>query len=138
MTTNPEEIYAATRADLLARQLYNDQTLDRAVLALSGGALGLSVLFVSVVSDVKSVWLLLCAWTLLGSAIVACVSSFHVSQMAIKHQLELADRYYLEGDDTAIDAPNHFATATDFLNRTAGVLCLAGIVPLLVFFAFNV
>ncbi|MFW1141983.1 hypothetical protein ACEV8V_25485, partial [Vibrio parahaemolyticus] len=52
-------------------------------------------------------------------------------------QLELAERYYIEGDEQAFDEPNIYAKMTEVLNLVSGTLFIGAIVAVIVFSVAN-
>lgn len=132
-----KDIYQRTRDDLLKRQLSNDENLDRSILTLASAALALSVAFLRYTPNPTSFGLLVVAWIGFVTAIIATIASYITSQLAIKRQLQLAERYYLENDAGAIDAPNYNAKITEWLTFAASGLFVFGIIMMLWFFTFN-
>ena len=129
--------YSKFRDDLLKRQLSNNENYDRAILTLSTAALGLTVSFIRDLQQPTYRGLLIAAWFFLVLAIIAIISSYPISQKAIDKQLEFAERYYIQDDESAADAKNHLAVCHDNLVTFAGISFVAGIIFTLVFFGIN-
>lgn len=70
-------------------------------------------------------------------AIAAIIASYPLSQKAINKQLEIAEKYYLQDDDCAVDTKNPSVHWHETLVETAGICFVAGLVLILVFFALN-
>lgn len=132
-----KDIHKAVRDDLLKRSLSNTENFDRSIITLASAALALSVSFVNGAKAAEGKWVLVASWILFVVSILSTLASFLTSQEGIKKQLEIADRYYNEHDDSALKEENKPAEWTDFLSYiTAGSFFLA-IVFLLSFFSLN-
>lgn len=131
------ESYSKFRDDLLKRQLSNNENYDRAILTLSTAALGLTVTFIRNLNPPKCPGVLIVAWVCMVLAIMAIIISYPISQKAIDKQLEFAERYYIQDDESAADAKNHLAIYHDILVASAGFTFVAGIICMLVFFGIN-
>ncbi len=130
------KLYEQYRNDLLtARQTVFVQ-FDKAVLALSGGGLALSVTFIKDIvplDRISLIPLLISTWILFGFSILSTVFSFILSRISIDRQLRQAEEYYVQGKDAAYDMPNKAARFTTLLNYcSAG--CFAGAVILTIMF----
>jgi hypothetical protein len=131
------ELHSKFRDDLLKRQLSNNENYDRAILTLSTAALGLTVTFIRNLTTLKCPGVLITAWVCMVLAIMAIVISYPISQKAIDKQLEFAERYYIQDDESAADAKNHLAIYHDIFVTSAGFIFVAGIICILVFFGIN-
>lgn len=134
------KLYGETRADLLKRQLSNSENADRAILSVSTAALGFSLAFLKDIVPILTAthtWLLYSSWLLFVMAIVATLLSFFTSQKAIDAQLEFADRYYIQQDESAKDALTIFFRATDYLNNAASIIFVTGLFASCVFVGIN-
>jgi hypothetical protein len=132
-----QKLYAETRSDLLKRQLSNSENFDRSVLSLSSALLVASIAFIRPSgpgAGTHHAGILAWSWAALALSIVSTMASFLVSQKAIDHQLELADKYYRQRQNDALTANNLPARWTLWLNLLAGAAFLAG-VGLTVWFA---
>ena len=134
---NRQELYAKTREDLLKRQLSNNENLDRSILTLSSAALGLSVPFIRGLPRIDCPTLIILSWLSFVVAIIATICSYHVSQHGIGKQLDIAERYYLKEDDSALDTKNHAAKWNENLAYVSTICFVLGIILLLVFFGVN-
>jgi hypothetical protein len=133
-------IYEATRKDLLVRQLSNAEKYDNAILTLSAGILGVSLAFIKdivPIDEAINVCLLKLSWVCFSLAIVFTISSFMLSQWAIKVQLTYAERYYLDSKDDFLKKRNVPAIATDWFNLLAGILFIIGVSTTVSFVIYN-
>ena len=134
------KLYDETRADLLKRQLSNSENADRAVLSVSTAALGFSLAFLKDIvplSDAHFVWMLYLLWLVFIFAIMVTVVSFSASQNAIAEQLKIAQRYYLERDDSAGLIENREAKKVEILNKSGAFFLLLGLIMTFVFVGVN-
>lgn len=144
-TTEPDktrqELYAKTRDDLLKRQLSNSENADRAVLTVSTAALGFSLAFLKDVVPLAAadqLWLLYVSWLCFTLAIIITLASFFTSQKAINAQLALAERYYLQHDESAYANRPSSATVTENLNLAGAVIFVVGIFLTCIFAVINI
>lgn len=136
-----QDLYARTRDDLLKRNLSNSENMDKAILSLSSAILGLSIGMINDVVDLKTAKLLpllFTSWWLFALAIILTLASFIASQRAIARQLVLAEAYYLEGDNSAIDAPNTWGKATEWFNGFSAFSFISAIVATILFIIPNI
>jgi len=105
------------------------------VLAISGGALGVSVTFFEKITTVHGSWLpllLVLGWGLEVVAIVLILRSLHCSEAALEHERERIDSM-LSGDGRDPGWSNINAKKTESLNSRASVLAVAGVVAILTY-----
>ena len=126
MDDEHQRLHDALRDDLFKRQLSNSETLAKAILSLSSAGLGLSLLFLkySGKSDLEAikvvdVHLLYWSWGAFFLTIVFTLVSFVTSQIGIKKQLKLNQRYYLERDEKVIKEKNWWALFTPLLSYSS-------------------
>jgi hypothetical protein len=133
-----DELYKATRAELLAQQSSNTEAYDKAVLTISAAFLAVSLAFIKDpgFGGIHSPALLVSSWGAFAFAIIACVLSFQLSNFAIEQQLDLADRYYKQGDESAI-AKTRSSKLNDYLNRASGLFLVMGVILTIVFVSIN-
>ena len=122
-----------------------DQTrlLDRAILVLSAGALGLSLTFIrEAVPQVgtNTMGWLVAGWSLLIVSLLVTLISFLVSQSALRRQRDVLD--YLHGLNDAEKADpaktlNRSASWTKGLNIASLGFFIAGTIALTVFVTIN-
>lgn len=128
------------RDDLLARELTNSVNFDKSVLSLSSVGLGFSVGFIRDVVAVNvaaGLRLLHGSWVLFGLAIVMTLVSFLISQKAIQIQLELANRYYLQNDESCLGRRNNAARVNGVLAWGSCIAFILAIVMTVVFAIIN-
>lgn len=136
-----EDLYGETRKDLLTRQLSNAERFDGAILSLSTGALGMSLIFIKDITPIeKSHWtaLLFASWYFFGLAITSTVISFLSSQLAIKKQLTYAEEYYLNERNDFLSKVNLPAKITEYLNGAAGILFIMALASTILFVTKNI
>jgi hypothetical protein len=106
-----------------------NQTLDKALLTLTGAAFGLSIAIsrelVPASSRPQAQWLLFVSWLAFTLSLIATLVSLHTSVRSWHREQEYLNKSY----NTGTEAPrNVSSTLTDLLNTTSLVCCLAGIV----------
>ena len=143
--------YTAQRVKLDSASLEAGGRYDRAVLAISSGALALSVTFIDKIASAPQPWtlfLLVSGWLLLLVAIIFQLLALSASHEATREQINILDKqyaYYLSTDDPeeAVrngweEPPNKFNSRVNKFNIVAQVALISGVVFVLVFSAFNV
>ena len=143
MTEDQErkDVYAATRQDLLNRQLSNSERFDNAILTLSTGSLGVSLAFIKDIVPLNSAIGIKClrySWWLFGAAVIFTMLSFVVSQLGIKKQLVYAEEYYLNEKKEYLNKRNMFAVFTEYFNYLAGIFFIFGILTTIYFVTLNI
>lgn len=99
-------IYAVFKAEVDKRELSNTDNYDKNILTLSSAGLALSL---TLLKDIVSkegpvcVFFLYASWVLFGLAILSTISSFLISNKALVKQLAIAERYYLNGEPSALN-----------------------------------
>jgi len=134
------KLYGEVRADLLKRQLSNNENADRAILTVSMAALGFSLAFLKDVVPFQTAdcsWLLYLSWVFFPVAIIATLLSFFTSQKAITEHLEFAHKYYIKRDEQAAQLQSKYASITEFLNRAGAVFLVAGMLVTCVYIFIN-
>lgn len=134
-----EELYQTTRTELLAQRFSNSEAYDKAVLTLSSAFLGVSLAFIKDAAQgnlLACPWLLVVSWGAFASAIVATVVSFQIGNQAIEIQLDRAEKYYKQKDDTA-HPKSWSARFVDYVNWASGSLFIIGVVLTIVFVSIN-
>ena len=105
---------------------------DRALLALSGGALGVSLVFLKDIvgtAPIVSRDLLVAAWVCWTGSIVGIVASFVVSQSALRTAVQQVDAGTIRDERPG----RWYSRATVTLNGAAGVLFFVGVILMLLF-----
>jgi hypothetical protein len=140
--SNCSEQYQALRNQIWQGRQANYENQDKAILSLASGALGVSLAFVKdivPISQASWITLLVTSWGLFGVSIVVVLISFGLAQAAHDLQLELARKYYVERSiDEDGMSKNRYLSCTEWLNRSAVVCFLAGLVCTVVFASVNV
>ena len=124
------------RASLLDLEQKMQASYDKAVMALSGGALGLSFTFlreVAKTTPLECTRCLLAAWACWGLSVTCVLFSFQTSAMALRKATEQADArlIYLE------IVGGKYNTITKWLNHGGGALFFLGIVFIVIFMGVN-
>lgn len=134
MTDKEEASKNLSYRDMLQKLEQESQnSYDKAVLTLSGGALGISFAFIKDVVGTKPITnqaYLLTAWILWGISILSILFSFYFSNLALRKAVDQLDK----GDQPS----NWYDTITAVLNVAGGVLFLLGVIFIVVFVSFNV
>jgi hypothetical protein len=134
--SGPQEDLSAYRQSLIAAEQSMQGEYDKGVLAMSGGALGVSLVFLNDFIGSKSIangCFLLAAWIVWGLSIVFVLASYFTSTFALRRAYSDAsnDRIY----NTA--GRSCWATATLILNALGGISFFAGVVCFVAFVACN-
>jgi len=140
-TKKREELYVETRAELLARQLSNSERFDNAILSLSTGALGISIVFIKDIVPIKTaqnILLLKISWWLFGLSIISTVVSFVASQAGIRTQLKFAEHYYLLKQEEYLKKKNFSSLINDFLNYMSGAIFIVAVILTIIFVSSNI
>jgi hypothetical protein len=131
-------LFKEFQAECWKRQVSNADSLDKAILTYSSGALGISLTFLKDFVPIRTAnvpWALYVSWILFTLAIVITMASYLVSQHGLRKQLKAAERYYLEGEDSALNNAN--GLLTEVTAWVAGSAFLAGVVLTTMFVSFN-
>ena len=99
------------------------------MLTISSSALGFSVAFIKDLAPLATAemrWALIASWCFFGGAVVLTMVSFMTSQAAIRQQLGVIFRYYLQREDAAIKEPTTASAYTNRCNFFAGAFLVAG------------
>jgi len=132
--------YRRTRDDLLARQMKNSESYDRAILSLSSGALALSLSFIKDIVPIghgHAYALLVVSWVLFGASILLILGSYPTSQWGVNLQLEFAEKYYLDNDESYRNRDNCWGHATLILGLLAGASFVAAFICTIIFVTIN-
>lgn len=124
------------RKHLVLAEQKSQEDFDKTVLSLSGGALGISFIFLKDVigaSPVSSGWLLLAAWIAWGLSASFVLVSFYLSHLALRAAIKQVDTGTLQGKK----AGGGFATATSVLNVSGATAFFVGVVLMTCFAGSN-
>lgn len=124
------------------------ESLDKALLTLSGGALAISMTFVKdIARNPMWTWALVIAWLLFGSSITVLLATSYICQLAYRKQRKILDdeqgakfkrqKNNLEARNEPIERKNIWSTSTKVGNFSAMVIFLIGLVFLGVFIWVN-
>jgi hypothetical protein len=109
---------------------------DKAVMALSGGALGVSFAFLKDVAGARpwsSAATLFAAWLCWGVSIVAVLASYYFSHVALRRAIGQVDAGTIRNSTPG----GYFTWFTYVSNALGGLLFLAGVVLIAVFVSAN-
>ena len=126
----------AYRQSLVAAGQAMQNEYDKAVMALSGGALGISFAFLKDIVGTKGLahfCALLGAWVLWGLSISFILASFFTSTKALRRAVDDTDMHTIY----ITLAESGWATATKILNALGGICFFLGLLALVVFVAYN-
>lgn len=114
----------------------SQQAYDKAVLTLSGGALGISFAFVSNFLDKSKIicsgWLIT-AWISWGVSVTAVLFSFFFSILALRKAIKQVDNRTIREERPG----GSFDTITAVLNAAGGLLFLVGVISIITFVIAN-
>ncbi|WJD87049.1 hypothetical protein QRD25_18640 [Serratia marcescens] len=133
-------IYAVFKAEVDKRELSNTDNYDKNILTLSSAGLALSL---TLLKDIVSkegpvcVFFLYASWVLFGLAILSTISSFLISNKALVKQLAIAERYYLNGEPSALNEKNIWGQITSVVNWFSGGFFILAIISVILFGSFN-
>lgn len=121
-----EESLATFRQWLVAAEQRSQELFDKTVLTLSGGALGVSFIFLRDVigsEPVNSPQLLFGAWLAWALSTSAVLLSYYLSHLALRKAIDQVDRKELPKGGLG----GAYAKATGFANLVGALLFLAGV-----------
>jgi hypothetical protein len=124
--------WADYRKHLVASDQKSQEDFDKTVLSLSGGALGISFVFLKDVigpNPIQSPTLLFSAWVTWGLSTFCVLSSYYLSHLAIRKTIRQID------DDTLHQGKpgGRYRDATALLNAAGAVLFLLGVCAITLF-----
>jgi hypothetical protein len=125
------------RKMLLEAEQKMQSSYDKAVMTLSGGALGISLAFIRDIADktlLKSTGWLLISWVLWGLSVTFILTSFFTSSWAFRRAIHQTDEksIYIE------PAGGFLNRITSWLNFLAGLLFFLGVIAIVVFVRGNI
>lgn len=130
-----EQLTAYRQALITAGQAMQSE-YDKAVMTLSGGALGISFAFLKDIVGTKGLTdfsTLLAAWILWGSSITFILASFFTSTQALRRAVTDTDMHTIY----MTLAKSGWTTATKILNGLGGICFFFGLFALVIFVAHN-
>ena len=130
------EAYLEERKALVEAEGEASQSLDKALITLSAGAFGLSLLFIfRIAPEPAALWWLYIAWGGFILSLVSILSSFLASQKAFRRARELLDTYYQDASGNQVHSG--WDTVTGGLTLVSIVSFVCGVVALAVFATRN-
>lgn len=127
----------AYRAMLVATEQKIQEDLDKTVVSLSGGALGVSFIFLKDIVGGRPILypsVLMLAWALWAASIVAVLGSYYVGTITFRKTISQVD----DGTIDLIPTPGggwfHLSTV---LNVASGLLFVAGVAAMMIFVRQN-
>ncbi|WP_282002659.1 hypothetical protein [Geotalea uraniireducens] len=143
--------YSSQREKLDGASLEAAGRYDRAILAISTGALALSVTFIEKIVSTPQTWtlfLLVPGWILLLCTIILQLLALASSQNATSEQIRILDQQYqkyFSAEDAAqavkdgwIEPENPYVKRTNRLNIVSQITLIIGILLVLAFSSVNV
>ncbi len=144
MCNEPEETkykaYLDQRQALIDIEVDASSRLDRGILTLSGGALGLSVTFIEKIAPHPqpwTIWLLGSSWFLLLATLLISLYSHLTSQSAMRRQREILDLELENKCLTKDQMRNSMSTCTHWLNISSMITFTIGVILLCAFTITN-
>lgn len=121
---------------LITAEQKSQEDYDKTLVSLSGGALGLSLLFIeNVIGDSAPIsgHFLVAAWILWAFSLAAVVLSYFCSGMALRKSIEQCDK-----NDYSEGVGGKAAKATSYLNAASGILFILGVISIIIFCSKNI
>jgi len=141
MSDDDTENYLGERNLLIEAQQQSYQQFDKAILTLSSGGLGVSIIFLRDILPLEQItnyYFLIGSWMLFTISILSTLISFLTSQYAYSEQLRLIEEYFQNKDSGAPDKKNRFAQITERLNVSAAVFFILAVVSTIMFVSLNI
>jgi hypothetical protein len=116
----------------VAAEQKSQESFDTTVLSLSGGALGISFVFLKDVigtSPVHQPFFLLCAWICWALSSTSVLASYFLSHLGLRRAITQVDK----GTIYEERAGGSFAFWTAFLNAAGAILFCCGVVAITLF-----
>lgn len=140
--TRAEELYDGFKEGVQDDIRSGTENFDKNLLALSSGALGVSLAFIKDIvplGQAHLIPLLVISWITFALCILVTLASFQVSIKALECSLPFAERYYLKNERDALDKhrDTFWCRGVDWCTGTAGVLFIIGLVCTIVFVCVN-
>lgn len=135
-STAPTDHLLDYRKQLVAAEQKSQEDFDKTVLSLSGGALGISFVFLKDVVGEKPIVdhaYLLSAWICWGLSTLAVLASYYMSHLALREAITQVDKGTIYGQTPG----GRYASATAVLNAVGAVLFLFGVLSITLFASSN-
>ncbi|ECH9260197.1 hypothetical protein AVA06_001026 [Salmonella enterica subsp. enterica] len=133
-------IFATYKAEVDKRELSNTDNYDKNILTLSSAGLAISLTVfkdIALYDQTAHIWLLYSAWILFGCAILATIFSFLISNAALRAELEIAYKYYIEEDESIYGKVSLESKALEWVNRFSGGFFVLAIISVITFGVIN-
>lgn len=131
-----EEHLLKYRDTLVSADQKAQEEFDKAVLALSGGALGVSLVFLKDIigsNPIKLPELLMAAWVCWAFSTLSVLTSYYLAHKTIRRMIEQID----DGKAYAPGFGDWYAKATLRLNAAGAILFFVGVLLITSFACFN-
>ena len=132
--------YLDQRQALIDIEVDSSNRLDRGILTLAGGALGLSITYIEKIAPEPSpstLWLLGFSWFLLLATLLVSLASHLTSQSGMRRQRDILDLELEKDELTEDEKKNKWSLATHYLNISSMVTFSLGVILLCVFTLCN-
>ncbi|MGD0785395.1 MAG: hypothetical protein ABR969_06250 [Sedimentisphaerales bacterium] len=132
------KLYLDYRQELANSKFKVAQDFDKALLTLSGGALGISMTFIKdIVTKPEYKWILVVSWTCFGLSIIILLLGFYVCRKAYTQEILFLDAIQ-EKVIKANNNKNTWSEATEVANISALVFFIIGLILLATFIFINI
>ena len=143
MTNNQERVrvYENIRDELSKIQTSNAENFDRSILTLSSAGLGISLVFLDKlinISNAQFKLLLYLSWILFVLTIITTLVSYIMGQKGIKVQLNFAEKYYLDEDESYLLKKNKYQKFVDVYAYFTISFFISAIIFLMIFIFINI
>lgn len=135
ITDTPEQL-AEYRNWLVAAEQKAQEDFDKTVLTLSGGALGISFVFLKDVigpNEVQHSGFLLSAWIVWAFSTFSVLASYYLSHLALRRAISQVDKGAIYNQTPG----GVFACLTAALNAVGAILFLLGVCFITIFAGIN-
>lgn len=136
MDENKDDYLDEYRKTLIAAEQKAQEDFDKTVIALSGGALGISFAFVKDIvgpQPWEQSWALLVAWTAWATSVACVLASYYFSQQSLRRAIHQVDT-----EEIYDQVPGGlYSKITNILNALGGILFLVGVICVIFFAAKN-
>ena len=132
----PEDDLSDYRKHLLTAEQKSQEDFDKTVLSLSGGALGISFIFLKDVigpNPIVQPGMLFTAWVAWGTSTFCVLASYYLSHLALRKTIKQIDSKTIRVEKTG----GWYRPATAILNALGAILFLVGVCTITLFAAAN-
>ena len=132
MEPEPEDDLSDYRKHLQAAEQKSQEDFDKTVLSLSGGALGISFVFLKDVigpNPIIEPGLLFVAWVAWGTSTFCVLASYYASHLALRKAIKQIDSKTIRTEK----AGGWFRPVTATLNAAGAILFLVGVCTITLF-----